>query len=652
MTDEPRVGVYVCHCGKNIAGVVDVDKVVEYASTLPNVVHASKNMYMCSLPAQSDIKDDIKKHQLNRVVVASCSPKMHESTFRDAVKAGGLNPYLYEQANIREQCSWVHSDHPELATEKANDLVRMAVAKARLLNPLDPQKIDVKQSAAVVGAGIAGIRCAVDLSKRGFDVHLIEKSPFTGGRAALSNSLLFSAENPREAVSELSSMIERLKNLTLHTNTAAESLDGYMGNFDLSLTTYPRHVKGCSNCGKCIDVCPIEVDSEYDYGMSKRKAIFIPYDTPYPSYPAIDMTACTRCGECVKVCGEGAIDLEQKEEKINLNVGTIVIATGFDPYMPKQGEFGWGSSDRILSLFQLERLLDEKGPTGGKLEGELNNIVFIGCVGSRQLKKGDDEKVNEYCSRICCTASIKNAIVIKDKHPDASVFFIFRDVRTYGRDEYLYREALEKGIVFLQYDLEEVPEVRVNKDKVLVVVKDVLSNRKINIPCEYVILSNGVEPRADSDKVLEVFKLNLSGDGFFQEAHIKLKPLETSTEGVFLAGACQSPKSMIESIASGSAAASKAAIPLSMGEVELDPAKAMVTEFCDGCAICIDPCLGNAISLLEYEKDGEVKKTVEVNEALCKGCGVCMATCPKKGIMVRHFTLDQLQAMVDAALEG
>lgn len=651
MTEELRVGVYVCNCGTNIAGVVNVDEVIKYASTLPNVVHAKKFMYSCSSPSQEMIKDDIKKHDLNRVVVASCSPKMHEKTFRGAVKAGGLNPYLYEHANIREHCSWVHRDEPEKATEKAKDLVRMAVAKARLLNPLDPKKIDVIKTVTVVGGGPTGMRCVLDISKRGFNVHLIEKSPFLGGRTAQSNSLEFSEKSPKEIVSELTVAIDNEKNISVHTNSEAEKLEGYLGKFDITAVKKPRYIKPCSNCGKCIEVCPVQTKNEYDHGLTKRKAIYQPYTSAYPNYPAIDMDTCTKCGECIKICKENAIDLEQKEEKFEINAGTIVVATGSDPYKPKEGEFGWGSSDKVLTLPQVERLLDDSGPTGGKLDETLKNVVFIGCVGSRQTKKKEDENVNEYCSRICCAASIKNAIIVKDKYPKAGVFFLYRDIRTYGRNEYLYKEASEKKIVFIQYDPEEQPQVEIQKDRVIVSTKDILSKAIVKIPCELVVLSTGVEPRADSEKVQGVLKLNRSADGFFQEAHIKLKPLETSTEGIFLAGTCQSPKNMLESIASGSAAAAKASIPLVTGEVEIEPTKAMVTEFCDGCAICIDPCLGQALTLVEYEKEGEIKKIVEVNEALCKGCGVCMATCPKKGIDVRHFTLDQLQAMVDAALE-
>ncbi|MFQ5976071.1 MAG: FAD-dependent oxidoreductase [Candidatus Hydrothermarchaeales archaeon] len=651
MEEEPRVGVYVCNCGTNIAAVVNVDEVVEYASTLQNVVSAKKFMYSCSSPSQDEIKDDIKKHNLNRVVVASCSPKMHEKTFRGAVKAGGLNPFLYEQANIREHCSWVHTDEPEKATEKAKDLIRMAVAKARLLNPLDPKRIDVIKTVTVVGGGLAGMRSALDIATRGFEVHLIEKSPFLGGRAAQINSLVDSEKSPKEIIADLTDAIDKEKNITVHTSTETETLGGYLGNFDIEALKKPRYVTPCSNCGKCIEVCPAETENEYDYGLTKRKAIYQPYASAYLNYPAIDMKTCTNCGKCIEVCKENAIDLEQKEEKFEIKSGTIVVATGFDPYKPKEDEFGWGKTDRIMTLPQLERLLDKTGPTGGKLKDAPKNVVFLCCVGSRQTKKKEDEKVNEYCSRICCTVSIKNAIIIKDKYPDASVFFLNRDIRTYGRDEYLYREALEKNIVFMKFNAEEPPQAEVQKDKVVVSIKDVLSNATIKIPSELVVLATGVEPRADSEKVQEVLKLNRSADGFFQEAHIKLRPLETATEGIFLAGACQSPKNMFETIASGSAAAAKASTPLAMGEVEIEPTKATVTEFCDGCAICIDPCLGKAITLVEYEKEGEIKKTVEVNEALCKGCGVCMATCPKKGIMVRHFTLDQLQAMVDAALE-
>ncbi len=647
---EPRIGVYVCHCGTNIAGVLDVKDLVEYTSSQPNVVLAKNYVYVCSAPGQETIRKDIEENKLNRVLIAACSPRLHEGTFRKTLGKAGLNPYLLEQANIREHCSWVHSENKDKAQKKAKDLVRMGLAKARLLEPLERKAVDVKQRALVVGGGVTGMRCAIDLASRGFDVHLVERSPALGGRAALLNRVNAEKE-AKEVVAELIDGVASNERITVHTLTKVKESSGFIGNFFTKLKTEPRYVlPHCTNCGRCIEVCPEETANEYDYGLSKRKAIYLPFAFAHPAMPAIDMNSCTRCGKCVGACPEGAIDLGESAQTWELDIGVIVAATGFSPYTPTEGEFGYRKSPRVVTLTELERMLAKgDGLEHLAVNGTQKNVVFIGCVGSRQKKTSENEKVNQYCSRICCSATIKNALLLKEKYPDVNSFFLFRDIRTYGRNEYLYRDALDKGVRFIHYPDDEPPQVTIDH-ALSVRVKDLLSKQAIAIKPDLVVLSVGMETNGDSDVLRKVLNIDQSADGFFQEAHIKMRPLESSSTGIFIAGACQAPKDIPECIASASAAAGKASILLARGVVELEPTKAMVTEFCDGCAICIEPCLGGALTLVEYQRDGETKKNVQVNEALCRGCGVCMATCPKKGIVVRHFTLDQLQAMVAAAL--
>ncbi len=647
--EEPRIGVYVCHCGLNIAGVLDVKDLTEYARKQPNVVMAKNYMYMCSSLGQDMIMKDIKEHNLNRIVVAACTPKLHEPTFRNALEAGGLNPYLLDQANIREHVSWVHAREREKGQKKAKDLIRMALAKARLLEPLVVKEMDVERKAAVIGGGTAGMKSSLDLARRGFDVELIERAPTLGGGNALLNKFDTEVDAP-QAVMDLMDAVALEPRIVVKTNTEVTAMSGFIGNFDLKLRTRPRYVKdSCDACMKCLDVCPVEVPNEYDYALSKRRAIYLPFDFAYPRMPVIDMKSCPKCLRCVEACPKGAIDLSEEKREEQLKAGVILVAAGVMPYEPKRGEFGYGDSPKVVTQQQLERMLSDRSPSSRSLDSKPpKNVVFIGCVGSRQKKTGDEE-VNEYCSRVCCNESLKNGLLLKDKFPDVNVFFLFKDIRTYGRNEYVYRDALERGVVFMQYADEKPPRVETSNGSA-VIVNDVLSKREFKIKADLVVLATGVEPSDTTERLQKALKIPRTVDGFFQEAHIKLRPLETTTSGIYLAGSAQGPKSIQESLASASAAAAKATIPLAKGKVAIDPMKAMVTEYCDGCAICIEPCLGQAISLIEYERDGEMKKKVVVNEALCRGCGVCMATCPKKGIVVRQFTLDQLQAQVDAAI--
>ncbi|MEM2936658.1 MAG: CoB--CoM heterodisulfide reductase iron-sulfur subunit A family protein, partial [Candidatus Bathyarchaeia archaeon] len=466
---EPKIGVYICHCGVNIAGVVDIEDVTKYVEGLPNVALAKHYVYMCSQPGQAMIKEDIKEHGLNRVVVASCSPQMHEPTFRRAVEEGGLNPYLLEMANIREHCSWVHSDEPEKATKKAKDLIRMSVAKARLLEPLKRREVDVTKRALVIGAGVAGMRAALDLADRGFDVHLIEKAPSIGGRTAQLDKLYPTEEPALDILKPFMNAVISHPKIKLLTNSEVNSVDGFIGNFKAKITIKPRYVtEKCNACGECEVKCPIEVPNEFDFGLSKRKAIYLPFQAATPQRYVIDDGNCNRCGECVKACEKGAINLGEQPEELEVNVGVIITATGHDLYDPPEGEYGYRVYKNVITMPQLERLMNENGPTKGQLSfngSTPKNVVFISCVGSRQepgVYKPIKEKqaLNRYCSRVCCTAALKNAITIREMYPATRVYYLERDIRTFGRGhEDYYRKAGESKVLFIKYRPEAPPTV-------------------------------------------------------------------------------------------------------------------------------------------------------------------------------------------------
>jgi len=661
---EPRIGVYICHCGVNIAATVDVEDVANYAASLPNVVLSKHYMYMCSAPAQAMIKTDIKENGLNRVIVASCSPRMHELTFRRVVEEGGLNPYLFDMTNIREHCSWVHSEEPLRATKKAKDLIRMSVARAALLEPLQKRVVEVTVRALVIGAGIAGLRTALDLAERGFEVYLIEKEPNIGGRMAQLNRVYPTGDHALELLKPLMNAVISHHKIRVLTNSKVMAVDGYIGNFKAKVLLNPRHVnEKCDACGKCVAVCPIEVSKEFDFGLSKRKAIYIPFSEAVPQKYVVDNANCNKCGKCVEVCEKGAINLGEQPRETEIEVGAITAAIGHDLYEPPKGEFGYKVYESVITTGQLERLLNENGPTKGQLlrHGTSripDSVVFISCVGSRQepgiyQPVDKDRPLNRYCSRACCMTGLNNAIEIKERYPKARVYYIYRDIRTFGKGhEDYYRKAGETGVIFIKYKPEAPPVVSDELGSTMVTVQDLLTNNEtFAIPADYVVLNVGMVPRTEAAEVQSMLKIAKGVEGFFTEAHAKLRPLDTPTDGIFLAGTVQGPKDITDSAAMGSAAAAKASVPLAQGKVELEPVVAHVElDKCDGCAMCVEPCTFKAISIEEHKEGDEVKKRAIVNEALCKGCGACAATCPPKAIYVKHFTLEQIAAMINALL--
>jgi len=651
--EEVRIGVFVCHCGLNIAGVIDVEEVTEFARTLPGVVYATHQRYTCSDPGQEGIKKAIKEHKLNRVVVAACSPRLHEPTFRRCVAEAGLNPYLLEMANIREFSSWCHPSTPREATEKAKDLVKMAVAKARLLRPLETIEVPVTNKALVLGGGIAGISAALDLAEMGYKVYLVERGESIGGHMAQLDKTFptldcsICIEGPKMVD------VARHPNIEIISYAELLSVEGYVGNFKVRIRKKPRYVieERCTGCGECRDVCPIEYPNEWDLNLGVRKAISVPFDQAVPLVYTINRDYCIECYKCVDACGaRQAINFDQQPEEIELEVGAIIVATGYDIYLPyDDSRYGYGKYDNVITALEMERLLLAAGPTGGKVirasDGKRpRSIAYIQCVGSRDVNK------YEYCSGFCCMYALKHAVMLKEKyHDDIEVYIIFMDMRTpfKGYEEF-YRRAREMGVTFIRGRVSQVIEDPKTKN-LIIRVEDITLGEPIEIEVEMVVLSTAAIPSKGTEKVARLLNLTRGADGFFMESHPKLKPIDTPVEGIFLAGACQGPKDIPYSVAQGSGAAARAATILSKATWKIEPIIAVVDpEKCRNtkvkCGICATKCPYKAIKV-------EEGKPAEVIVAMCHGCGTCAAECPADAITQMHFTDAQIFAQIRAALE-
>ena len=654
-----RVGVFVCWCGSNIAGTVDIEKVISAARKMPSVVYASDNKYMCSELGQASIREAIEKENLTRVVIASCSPRMHENTFRKTVAAAGLNPYYLEIANIREQCSWVHKDM-EAGTAKAISLVRTAVAKAARNEPLTPSSLKITKRALVIGAGIAGIQAALDIADSGYQVDMVEKEPSIGGRMAQLDKTFPTLDCSACILTPKMVDVAQHDKITLHTYSVVEKVDGYVGNFTATIRKKSPSVdmEKCTGCGICYEKCPAKVDSEFEMGMAKRKAIYVPFPQAVPNKPVIDRENCRyftrgKCKVCQKLCPTGAVDYEMEDEIITEEYGAVVVATGFDILgLEAYGEYGYGKHPDILTSLEFERLVNASGPTGGKIlrpsDGKPpKTVAFIQCVGSRDKAKG-----KAYCSKVCCMYTAKHAILLREKVPGAKPIVFYIDVRTPGKDyEEFYNRATEEYDA--TYIRGQVGKVYPDSDRIIVRGVDSLSARPVELEVDMVVLAVAVTARADAAEVGRMLGINANAHQFFNEAHPKLRPVETHSAGIYLAGMCQGPKDIPEAVAQASAAAVKVVSLLNKDSLVGNPTVANVDEsMCSGCLECTKVCPYDAIkekALTERRGRETVTRTVaEVNEGLCQGCGACSVACRPGANNLKGFTNEQILAEVDA----
>lgn len=593
------------------------------------------------------IQDDIKEHNLNRIVVAACSPRLHEPTFRRCIREAGLNQFLFEFANLREHDSWVHMGEPEAATEKAKDLTRMAVAKARLLEPLEASVVSVDNKAMVIGGGVAGIQSALDLADMGFQTYMVEKQPTIGGRMGQLDKTFPTLDCSMCILAPKMVDVGKHENIELLTYSEVREVDGYIGNFKVKVERKPRYIDEelCVGCGSCVEVCPIEMPNYFDEGIGMVKAAFIPFPQAVPLCATIDKDYCIECKLCDQICERGAVKHDQESEFIDLEVGTIIVATGYDPYDPTEKlEYGYGAHTNVITAMEIERMINASGPTEGHVikpsdHESPKRVAFIHCVGSR-----DDKIGKPYCSRVCCMYSMKNAQLIIDHEPDTDVTLYYMDIRAFGKGfEEFYKNSQEKyGIKFLRGRPSEIIE---NDDLTLTVRgEDTLLNTVTEYDYDLVVLSVGLIPPEGAEELRQTIGLSKSGDGFLMEAHPKLRPVDTLTDGVYLAGVSQGPKDIPDAVAQGSGAAARAAIPMVKGEVEIEPIIATTdTDVCGACEVCVELCPYGAVAIEDDQ--------ATVNVALCKGCGTCVAACPSGAMDQNHFKTDQIMAQIEAALE-
>ncbi len=651
-----RIGVYVCHCGLNIAGTVDVKAVAEAAAALPGVVVARDYKYMCSDPGQELIQQDIREHGLNRIVVAACSPLMHEATFRKAAARAGLNPFHVHMVNIREHDSWVHEDR-RAATEKAKDLIRAGVRRVAYHRPLESQRVPIHPDVLIVGGGIAGIHAALTLANAGKHVYLVERKPTIGGHMAMFDKTFPTLDCAACILTPKMTAVKAHPNITLWTYSEVVKVEGYVGNYHVTVKRKPRYVNEelCVGCLACIEACvyrDARFPDEFNLGLGKRKPIYIPFPQAVPQVVLIDPETCIqfKTGKCKKTCLEacerGAIDFNQTEEYKEITVGTIILATGFQTFDPRRiPYYGYGVYPNVYTALEVERLLNAAGPTGGEVilrDGRKpQSVAIIHCVGSR------DENTNRYCSRVCCLYSIKLAHLIKER-TGAEVYNFYIDIRAPGKAfEEFYNRVAEEGVHFIRGKVADLyPDSSdPGNGRLIVQAEDTLMGMIRKIPVDMVVLAVGLEPQPDAQEVRRMFNISCSREGFFLERHPKLAPVHTFTDGIFLAGACQGPKDIPDTVAQAGAAAAEAMALIDKGYLELEPNTAyIIEEDCSGCKTCIPICPYGAIS---YVVD---KGKAWINTALCKGCGACVAACPSGSIRQNLFEDEQIFNEIEGLL--
>ncbi|MCU0638506.1 MAG: CoB--CoM heterodisulfide reductase iron-sulfur subunit A family protein [Candidatus Krumholzibacteria bacterium] len=663
-----RIGVFICHCGENIGATVDCEKVAAAAAKIPGVVHSVDYKYMCSDPGQNMIKEAIREKNLTGVVVGACSPRMHEPTFRRACEEAGLNPFLCEMANIREHCSWVH-EKGDPTTEKAIDLVRVIVEKVRRNKPLVPIKVPVTKTALVLGGGIAGIQAALDIANAGHKVIMVERSPSIGGHMSQLSETFPTLDCSQCILTPRMVEVARHANITLHTYSEIESIEGFIGNFKVKIRKKARSIdmKACTGCGLCSQKCPTrKIPSEFDAGLGTRPAIYVPFPQAVPNKPVIDRLNCTyylkgKCRLCEKVCPTQAIRFDQEDEIVEADIGAVVLATGFEikhgDFFP---EYGFGKFKDVIDGMQFERLASASGPTLGEIRRPSDGkkpetVVFIACAGSRDPAKGI-----EYCSKICCMYTAKHAMLYRHKVHGGNAYIFYMDIRAGGKmyEEFVRRAIEEDGVKYVRGRVSRVYE---REGKLIVQGADtLLGAQPVEIEADMVVLATAAVANDGAEELAQKMHVSYDAHKFFAEAHPKLKPVETNTAGIFLAGACQAPKDIPESVAQASGAASKVGALFSQDELTREPVIAVVNRSapplystCVGCFLCQAACPYQAIEREEIRtRDGKLIKTVaKVNPGLCQGCGTCVAVCRTKAIDLQGFSNEQVFAEVMALLD-
>jgi heterodisulfide reductase subunit A len=661
--EEVRIGIYICHCGKNIAGVINPKRIVEHLSRLPNVVVAKEYLYMCSSPGQSLIEEDIKEYNLNRIIVAACSPRMHEPTFQSALIRAGLNPYLLEMVNIREHATWVHERDPAETEQKVIGLIRAAVHRAINLYPLEVERLPVVKSVLVVGGGIAGIRASLDLAKAGYKVYLVEKNQSIGGKMAQLDKTFPTLDCSQCILTPMMVDVSNNPNIVLQTYSVVEEINGRPGEFEVKVRQKARYVDwdACTGCGTCVEKCPARVPSEFDEGLGTRKAIYFDFPQAIPRRPVIDPDHCLYlikgvCRVCEKFCPTGAIKFEDEDQFLTLKVGAIVVATGYQLYdMRKMYEYGYGRYRNVITGMQLERLSSANGPTSGRITTieiergkikpgkEPETVAIILCAGSR------DENHIKYCCRIGCMAGLKHAYYIAHALPNSKIIICYTDIRAFGKGfEEFYQRIRSLPNVFMVRG--RPMEIFENKDGSLILdVFDSNTNRRLTINADLVVLETALVPPQGFEEFRKILKISCDPGGFGLELHPKLKPVETTVDGIYLAGFIQGPKDIPDTVAHAGAAAAAASAFLAKGYIESIPYLAHVDEdICSGCGVCVSVCPYDAITI--EVTDG--RRLAKVNSVKCKGCGACAAACPSGAMQQHYFTDKQILSEVSALAEG
>ena len=644
-----KLGVFICHCGVNIAGTVDVKSVAERIGKVEDVVHSTDYIYMCSEPGQQTIREAIREKGLDGVVVACCSPSMHENTFRKAVRSQGMNPYRCEIANIREQCSWVHQKEKEEATKKAGEIIRATLEKVRRNESLEAIAVPVNRRVLVIGGGIAGITASLDIAEGGYEVLLVEREAALGGHMAQLSRTFPDLDPATSGLLLKASEVKRHPKITLLCNSELEDVKGYVGNFDLNIRQKATFVDGekCTGCGICIENCPVEYPSQFDRGLRIRKAIDTYNPVGVPNMPVIDREHCRYfldgiCRRCEETCPEKAIRFGQEDERLEQKVGAIVVATGYDLY-PKEGlgEYGYGQIPDVIDSLTFERMLSPNGPTKGRIlrpsDGKApKEMVFVQCVASR-----DPDRYMPYCSRICCMYTAKHAKIYKDQIPDGQPYIFYMDIRSdcKGYEEFVQKTIEEKGLLYLRG---RVSRIFQDDGKVKVLGVDTLTGRMVEIAADMVVLATAIIPSHGVKDLAAKLRATVDRHGFLTEAHIKLYPVESSTKGIYLAGCGQSPKDISDTVSQALATASKIQALLSTDKLLQDPLIAFVEEgICSGCGICVEICP------YEAREVDERHGTSVVHQALCQGCGACVASCPNFACELKNGSSGQILRMLD-----